>query len=153
MAKISVDSIKKIREKTGAGVVDVKLALEEASGDGKKAEEILKKKGHDMAVKKKERTTSVGRVFSYVHHTGKTATLVELLCETDFMARTDEFQALGQELAMQITSMAPEGAAELLKQKYIRDPKKTIGDLVSEAVAKTGENIQVGRFSRISLGE
>lgn len=153
MAKISVDSIKKIREKTGAGVVDVKLALEEASGDEKKAEEILKRKGHDMAVKKKERTTSVGRVFSYVHHTGKTATLVELLCETDFMARTDEFQALGQELAMQITSMAPKGAAELLKQEYIRDPKKTIGDLVSEAVAKTGENIQVGRFSRISLGE
>jgi len=150
--KISVDLIKQLREKTGAGVADCRAALAESSGDLKKAEEILKKRGFERAAKKADRATNSGLVESYIHQ-GRVGVLVELLCETDFVARTDEFKNLAHELAMQVASMNPKDSSALLKQEYIRDPQKTISDLVKEIIAKLGENITIGRFQRFELGK
>ena len=149
---VDVSLIKKLREKTGAGVADCREALEESKNDLKKAEEILTKKGFEKAAKKSDRETKAGLVESYVHQ-GRVGAMVELLCETDFVARTDEFKALAQEVAMQVASMNPKDSATLLKQEYIRDPQKTIADLVKEVIAKLGENITVGRISRFELGK
>ena len=149
---VDVSLIKKLREKTGAGVADCREALEESKNDLKKAEEILTKKGFEKAAKKSDRETKAGLVESYVHQ-GRVGAMVELLCETDFVARTDEFKTLAHEVAMQVASMNPKDSATLLKQEYIRDPQKTIADLVKEAIAKLGENITVGRISRFELGK
>jgi elongation factor Ts len=146
--KITAEQIKDLREKTQAGFADCKNALEEAKGDMKKAEEILRKKGFEKAAKKSDRETGQGLVESYVHQTGKVGVLVSLLCETDFVARTDEFKSLAHEVAMQVAAMNPKDTAALLKQEYIRDGSKTINDLVTETIAKLGENIKVGSFSR-----
>jgi len=146
--------IKKLREQTGAGVMDVKKALEEAKGDKKRALEILKSRGLEIVGKKAERTTSQGRVEAYLHgNPPSIGVLVELLCETDFVAKTPEFAALAKEVAMQIASMDPTNVEDLLKQEYIREPGKTIQDLVNEAIHKFGENIRIGRFVRYKLGE
>jgi len=104
---ISMDMVKKLRERTGAGVLDCKKALEEANGDMEKAVEILRKKGAAMALKKSTRETKEGWIFSYVHFTGQIGAMLELNCETDFVARTDEFKELGKNLAMQIAAMNP----------------------------------------------
>lgn len=149
--KISVDQIKKLRGETSAGVIEVKRALEEAAGDEEKAREILKHAGFAKAAKKAERETKSGRVFSYIHHSGTVGTLVALLCETDFVARTDEFQTLGREIAMQVASMDPKDKDELLAQDYIREPGRTIGDLIQSIIAKTGENIKLQDFKRFEL--
>ena len=149
---VDVSLIKKLREKTGAGVADCREALEESKNDLKKAEEILTKKGFEKAAKKSDRETKAGLVESYVHQ-GRVGAMVELLCETDFVARTDEFKTLAHEVAMQVASMNPKDSATLLKQEYIRDPQKTIADLVKEVIAKLGENITVGRISRFELGK
>src|SRR3990167_9977279 len=149
---VDVSLIKKLREKTGAGVADCREALEEAKNDLKKAEEILTKKGFEKAAKKSDRETKAGLVESYVHQ-ARVGAMVELLCETDFVARTDEFKTLAHEVAMQVASMNPKDSATLLKQEYIRDPQKTIADLVKEVIAKLGENITVGRISRFELGK
>jgi len=148
---ISAQQIKDLREKTQAGFADCKNALEEAGGDMKKAEEILRKKGFEKAAKKSDRETGQGLVESYVHQTGKVGVLVSLLCETDFVARTDEFKSLAHEVAMQVAAMNPKDTAALLKQEYIRDGSKTINDLVTEAIAKLGENIQIGEFKRSEI--
>ena len=147
---INASDIKKLRELTSAGFADCKNALEESKGDLKKAEEILKEKGIAKAAKKGDRATGSGLVESYVHG-GRIGVLVELLCETDFVARTDEFKTLAHEIALQISSMNPENADELLKQEYIRDASKTIETLIKEAIAKLGENIQIGKFSRLEI--
>ena len=147
---VSLDSIKKLREKTSAGVTDIREALEETSGDLKKAEGILREKGFERANKKGDRATNAGLIESYVHQ-GRVGVLVEVLCETDFVARTDEFKTLAHEIAMQIASMSPKDGSDLLKQEYIRDPSKTIADLIKETIAILGENISVGRFSRFEL--
>lgn len=144
--------IKELREKTSAGVADCREAVEEAKGDLKKAEELLRKKGFEKAVKKGDRVTNAGLIDSYVH-SGRIGVLVELLCETDFVARTDEFKTLAHEISLQISSMNPKNANELLEQDYIRDPSKTIQDLVKETIAKLGENIIIGKFSRIEVGK
>jgi elongation factor Ts len=149
---IDVSSIKDLREKTGAGVADCREALEESKGDFKKAEEILKKRGFEKAEKKSDRETKAGLVDSYIHQ-GRVGAIVELLCETDFVARTDEFKKLAHEISMQVASMNPKDGSELLKQEYIREPEKMISDLIKEAIAKLGENITVGRFSRFELGK
>ncbi len=149
--KITAEQIKTLREKTQAGFADCKNALEEAAGDMKKAEEILRKKGFEKAAKKSDRETGQGLVESYVHQTGKVGVLVSLLCETDFVARTDEFKSLAHEVAMQVAAMNPKDTAALLKQEYIRDGSKTINDLVTEAIAKLGENIQIGDFKRSEI--
>ena len=150
---ISMDQIKQLREKTGAGVMDAKRALEEAAGDMKKAGEWIAKHGVMKAEKKADRETKEGVIGVYIHHDGKSGALVELTCETDFVARTDDFKTLARELAMQVTSMNPQDTDEFLAQEYIRDPKKTIKDLITEVIAKTGENVKLVRFVRYGLGE
>lgn len=150
---MDINQIKKLREETGAGVMEVKAALEEAGGDEKKAKEILRKKGLVKAKKKAGRQTAEGRIYSYVHTGGRVGVLVEVRCETDFVARNEEFEKLCKELALQIASMAPKDVDELIAQDYIRDPKIKVGDLIAETIAKTGENIVVKRFVRFELGE
>ncbi len=150
---ISVDDIKKLREQTGGGVADCRKALEESKGDFKKAEELLKSWGIDKAASKSDRVVGAGLVETYMHGGGKVGAMVEVNCETDFVARTDEFKNLAHELAMQIAAMDPKDVKELEKQEYIRDSSKTISDLIKEIIAKVGENIVVKRFERFELGQ
>jgi elongation factor Ts len=190
--------VKELREKTGAGMMDCKKALAEAGGDSGKAEEILRKKGLSAAAKKSGRIASEGLVASYIHMGGKIGVLVEVNCETDFVARTEGFQLLVKDLSMQIAAAAPlyvrreevpagvvakeleifkaqareskkpEAIVEkiaqgkldkfyeqncLMDQLFVKDDKKKVSDVVTEAVAKIGENIQVRRFARFVLGE
>lgn len=152
MTNISVELIKKLREKTGAGIADCRRALEEAKGDEKKAEELLRSWGIDKAASKADREAGQGLVETYIHGGGKVGAMVEVNCETDFVARTDEFKSLAHEIAMQVSAMNSVDVEELLKQEYIRDSSKTISDLVKEAIAKLGENIVVKRFVRFELG-
>jgi len=151
--KISVDLIRKLREQTGAPVIRVKKVLEEVGGDEKKAFGILQKEGFEKAEKRKERTTSQGLIETYVHHSGKVASVVELLCETDFVARNEIFKELAHNLALQVASLGAKDAEELLGQEFIKDPTKKIQDLVKEVIAKTGENVRVGRVFRVQLGD
>ncbi len=150
MPKISVELIKKLREQTGAPVIRVKKVLEEFKGNEKKAFEVLQKEGFEKAAKREGRETGQGKVFSYVHHTGKVASVVELFSETDFVARNELFETLGKDIALQIAS---QGEKDLMKQEFIKDPTKKIEDLVKEVIAKTGENVRVGRAFRVELGK
>ncbi|MBI2326375.1 translation elongation factor Ts [Candidatus Collierbacteria bacterium] len=146
-----LDKIKELREKTGAGVMDAKRALEEARGDLEEAEKIIVKKGLMKAASKSEREVKSGRVQSYIHNTGRVGAMVEVACETDFVAKTEDFQLLCKEIAMQIASMDPADVEVLMKQAYIRDGSKTIEDLVKALIAKTGENTKIVRFVRYAL--
>jgi elongation factor Ts len=150
---ISMDEIKKLRKKTGAGVMDAKKALEESKGNIGKAEEWIAKKGLARAEKKSDRETSAGAIYAYSHHNGSSATLVELNCETDFVAKTDDFMNLAKEVAMQVNSMGPETVADLLSQEYVRDPSITVEELIKQTSGKLGENIKLKRFQRFELGE
>ncbi len=149
--KIDVELLKKLRAETKAGVADCRQALEDAGGDYAKAKKLLAERGIEKAAKKGDRETSQGIVESYVHN-GRVGVLVELRCETDFVARTDDFKKLAHELALQVASMEPKNVAEFLKGAYIRDPGVTIEALVKQTIAKLGENITVARFSRMELG-
>ena len=149
---VSLELIKQLRDKTSASVADIREALEDSKGDLKKAEEILREKGFERANKKGDRATNAGLIDSYIHQ-GRVGAIVEVLCETDFVARTDEFKTLTHEIAMQVASMNPKDNSDLLSQEYIRDPSKTIQDLIKESIAKLGENITVGRFSRFEIGK
>ena len=151
--KISIGEVKKLREKTGAGIADCRKALEESGGDFRKAEELLKSRGAQIASKKADRATGQGMVETYIHAGGKVGTMVEVNCETDFVAKTEEFKNLAHEVAMQVAAMDPKDVEELSKQEYIRDSSKTIDDLVKEVIAKVGENIKISRFIRFELGE
>ena len=193
---IDINLIKKLRDITGAGVSDAKEALEQAEGDIEKAKDILRLKGQKSASKRAERSTSEGLIGSYLHSNGKIGVLVEVTCETDFVARTSDFQELVHNLALQVAAAAPEylkpedipndviarekniyeqemkdekkpdaikekiaaGKLEkyyssvcLLRQPFIKDYKKIIQDLIVETIAKTGENIQVKKFVRLSM--
>ena len=152
MIDISAKQVKKLREETGAGVMDVRRALIEVNGDEEKAKVVLKEKSVQQAAKKSERVTEQGLVESYIHGGGKVGSLVYIACETDFVAKTDEFKNLAKELAMQVAAMNPESIDELIKQEYIRDSGKTVKILVDEVITKTGENIQIKKFERFSLG-
>lgn len=152
MIDISAKQVKKLREETGAGVMDVRRALIEVNGDEEKAKVVLKEKSVQQAAKKSERVTEQGLVESYIHGGGKVGSLVYIACETDFVAKTDEFKNLAKELAMQVAAMNPESIDELIKQEYIRDSGKTVKILVDEVISKTGENIQIKKFERFSLG-
>jgi elongation factor Ts len=190
--------VQELRQRTGAGMMECKRALEEAKGNIEKAAEMLRTKGIAKADKRVGKTTSEGLVSSYIHHNGKVGVLLEINCETDFVARTDDFKTLAREVALHIASAAPlavdragvpseivdrerrifeeqarqsgkpeqiiakmvEGKVEsyykdvaLLSQPWVREPKKTVGDLVKETSAKVNENIQVRRFVRYQLGE
>lgn len=146
------EKIMKLREETGAGIMDVKRALDEAKGDEKKAREILKAKGLEIAQKKSERATCAGLIDSYVH-LGKLGVLVEVQCETDFVAKTDEFKAFVHEVALQVANSDVKDVKALLKEEYFKDPSKTIQDMLHETITKTGENIKIAKFVKIKLGE
>ncbi len=157
-----LDKIKELREKTGAGVMDAKRALEEALKNSKtqklensklleEAEKIIRQKGLMKAASKSEREVKSGRVQSYIHNTGRVGAMVEVACETDFVANNEEFITLCKEIAMQVASMNPTDVEVLMKQAYIRDGSKTIEDLVKTLIAKTGENTKIVRFVRFAL--
>ena len=195
---ITAEMVKNLRERTGAGMMDCKKALEESAGDVEKAIEFLRIRGLSKAAKKAGRDTSEGLVFSYIHPGSRIGVLVEVNCETDFVARTDDFQNLVKNLAMHIAAAAPLGVtrddipadllakekevfraqaleegkpaavvdkivqgridkffaeAALMDQVYVKDNDKKVSDLVSEAIAKLGENIKVARFARFQLGQ
>lgn len=150
MAKINIELIKKLREETGVAIIRIREVLEEVGGDEKKALEILKKEGFEKATKREGRVTSEGRIFVYAHHTGKVVGLVELLCETDFVAKTEIFQSVGKDLAMQAASM---GTEDFEKQDFVKDSSKKIAVIIKELIAKTGENVKLGRVERIELGK
>lgn len=151
---MTIDSatIKKLREETGAGIIDCKKALTEVGGDFKKAVALVQERGLARAEKKSDRETKQGAVFSYVHNGGKVASLIELLCETDFVARNSEFQELGKNIAMQVAAMNPSTTEELLDQEYIRESGVTIGFLVKQLTGKIGEKIMVNRIVRFEVG-
>lgn len=177
-AAVDAREVQRLRAETGAGVMDCKRALEEARGDYEKAKDLLRQKGLAAAAKRAGREAREGIVESYIHAGGRIGALVELNSETDFVARNSEFRDLARNIAMQVAAMAPivvsedeltaEARAELLKehgdekkaieaavllrQPYIRDNSKTIGDLVAALAQSTGENVRVRRFARFQLG-
>jgi len=165
--KISIEAVKELRNRTNVGIADCNKALLETGGDMEKAIEFLKQRGAAIAEKKKDAAVTEGVIEAYVHHTRHIGTLVELNCETDFVARTDEFRKLARDLAMQIAAaspqfissedMPPEAEAEpqivcLLSQPFIKDPTKTVQEIIAETIAKLGENVKVGKFARFELG-
>jgi elongation factor Ts len=165
---ISTEAVKELRQATGAGVMECKRALEEANGDMERAADILRQRGLALAEARAHRATTQGLVECYIHAGGRIGAMVELNCETDFVARTDAFKALAHDLAMQVAATGPlsispddlpsgaegdPGEMCLLLQPYIRDPSRTIQELISEAIAQTKENIQVRRFARFELGQ
>lgn len=145
-----INEIKKIRDETGAGVMDVRRALKEADGDLEKAKAIIQERGVVVAGKKAGRKTGAGLLESYIHN-NKVGVLLELRSETDFVVRSEPFRRLAHELAMHIAAMNPRNADELLNQAYIRDESRTVAQLVQEIIAKTGENIRIERFCRYEL--
>ena len=166
--ELTVTTIKELRERTGAGIMDCKRALEETSGDLARAEELLAQQGIASAVKKATRSTEEGIVESYIHSGGRIGVLLEVNCETDFVARTGDFKELAHDIAMQVAAMAPSYVSSddvpdgedaesaetvLMHQPFIKDPSKSVQDLVNEGIGKLGENIRVRRFTRFSLGE
>ena len=163
---VSREAIKALRDKTGAGVLECKKALLEAEGDLSNAIAILKERGLLLAEKKAERVTREGLIEAYVHTGGRLGALIEVNCETDFVARTEEFKQLAHDLAMQVAATAPrfisadeapegEDPTEdcLLVQPFIKEPGKRVQDIIAEAKAKLGENIRVRRFARFELRE
>ena len=189
---ITTEKLKELRLRTGAGIVECRNAMQQAGGDLEKATEILRAKGLATAEKKASRTAGEGLVEAYVHTGGKLGAMIEVNCETDFVARTDEFRRLARDLAMQVTATAPQyvsreeippaaveerrqqftqdlagkpaaalegrmekwfGEVALLDQPFIKDENRRVKDVITEAVARIGENIQVRRFARFRIGE
>ncbi len=165
--EISTKMIKELREQSGAGIMDCRSALVSTEGDMEKALEVLKEKGLLKAQKKAERATGQGLVEAYIHTAGRIGAMIEVNCETDFVARTDEFREVAHCLAMQVAALSPQFISEeeipegvevepqevcLLLQPYIKDSTKSVKDVIMETVAKVGENIQVRRFTRYELG-
>jgi elongation factor Ts len=164
---VSTEDVKRLREETGAGMLDCKKALDETGGDFDKAKESLRKKGFESAAKRAERATAEGLIHSYIHHNSRLGVLVELNCESDFVARTDDFRKLAQQIALHIAGRDPtyvstddmtDGAegdpkeVTLMLQPFVQDESRTVEDLIKETISKTGENIRVKRFARFELG-
>jgi elongation factor Ts len=165
--KISAEAVKEVRTRTNIGILECKDALLKAGGDVERAIGILKNQGAMVAEKKAERTTGKGIVEAYVHHDGRVGALVELNCETDFVARTKEFNELAHNLALQVAATSPQfitagdipSGAELepqavclLLQPFIKEPNRTVQEIIAETIAKVGENIKIRRFARFELG-
>ena len=148
---ITTEEIKALREQTGLSIMQCKAALEEAGGDKEKAIALLKAKGAEIASKKGDRTLGAGTVVSYIHSGDTVGVLLELHSETDFVAKNPEFKAVAKEIAMHIAAMKPETTEELLQQPFIKDPSKTIADIINGTVQKFGERTEVGRFTRYSI--
>jgi elongation factor Ts len=166
--KITAALVKELRDQSGAGIMQCRKALIECEGDIEKALEILKQQSLFKAAKKAERKTAEGLIEAYIHTGGRVGAMIELNCETDFVARTDEFRQLAHHLAMQIAAMNPQCITEddynpeigqepqeacLMLQADIKEPDRTIKETIADVIARTGENIKVGRFSRFELGE
>ena len=164
---VSVDAIRELRSRTAAAIIDCKQALEEAGGDLDKATDILRKRGVVILAKKAARSANEGLIETYVHAGGRIGVILELNCETDFVARTPDFQELAHGLALQIAAMSPQavedekplddldstdGEPRLLYQAFVKDSSKTVRDLVTDVVGRVGENIVVRRFVRYELG-
>jgi elongation factor Ts len=167
MTTISASQVKELRERTGAGVMDCKSALQDAGGDVDRAMAILQEKGMAFAEKRMDRETSQGVIECYIHAGGRLGAMVEVNCETDFVARTDDFKNLAKDLAMQVVAYNPLSVSEedlppgaegdpkevcLMSQPFIKDDSRTMADIVKDVIAKTGENIRVRRFVRFELG-
>ncbi len=150
---MNTQDLVKLRRETQAPFSECKEALEEAGGDRAKAKEILKKKGLLAAEKRKDRATAEGVIGSYIHNNNKIGVLVELNCETDFVARNEDFRDFAHKLAMQIASMNPQNVEELLKQEWIFEQGASVEEKLKELIHKTGENIQIKRFVRLQVGE
>jgi elongation factor Ts len=148
---ISTEQIKKLRDATGLSLQQIRVALEDAGGDEAKAMEILKEKSADIAAKKGDRSLGAGVVASYIHSGDTVGAMVELLCETDFVAKNPEFKAAAKDIAMHIAAMNPTDVGELLEQPFIKNPSSTIGQLVNGVVQKFGERTEVGKFTRFSV--
>lgn len=146
-----IELVKKIRQETGLGIMEIKSAVEEASGDEAKAKQILKEKGFKKAESKTERETHQGRVATYTHSTGKIGVMVELQCETDFVAKHEDFVGLTKDICLQIAAMNPETVDDLIKQEFIKDSSKTIEEMIKTLVAKFGENMKLTRFARFEI--
>lgn len=151
MASADIKLLKKLRDETAASISDCRLALEESNNDYKKALSFIRKRSAEKAEKKKDRETSQGLIEAYIHQNGKVGAMVEILCETDFVARTDEFKNLAHEIAMQVAAMNPKDVNALLRQEYIRDSSLTIQALVRQTIGKLGENIIIKKITRFSL--
>ena len=149
---IDIDQVKRLKELTGVGLTDAKKALQESGGDFDKALDAMRKKGLTRAEKRSEREARAGLIGSY-NHDGRIGVVVEINCETDFVARNDIFKELVKDVAMHIAASEPADVKGLLEQPFIKDLDQTVGDLVKDRAARLGENIVVRRFSRIALGE
>ncbi len=147
-----IHSIKELRDQTGISVAECQKALEEASGDKERALEILKARGAEVADKKSDRHLGAGVISSYIHGHGTLGVLVELSCETDFVAKNEGFEALAIDIAMHIAAMNPADTAELLTQEFIKDPALTIESLIQQGTQKFGERIVLPRFARFEIG-
>jgi len=165
--KIPTEAVKELRSRTSAGMLECKKALLEADGDIEKAVKVLQRYGLSVAQKKMERVTTEGIVEAYIHHTGKIGALVELNCESDFVAHTDEFRQLARDIAMQVAATSPQfiTAEEipekegfdpqtdcLLNQPFIKEPAKSVQEIINQTIAKVGENIKISRFARFEIG-
>ena len=150
--KADVTQLKKLREETGASIMDVKNVLEEHAGDYEKAKADLIEKGKAKAEKKSaEREAGQGLVHAYIHTTGKLGSLIHVACETDFVAKTDDFQKLCHELAMQVCTEDYQDVPALLEAEYMRDPTKQVKDVVQETSAKTGEKVEIKQFVKYAV--
>jgi elongation factor Ts len=162
-----MENIKKLRDQTEAGIMECKKALAEANGDFDRAVEILRERGLSRASKRAERVASQGLVETYIHGGGRIGAMIELNCETDFVARTDSFKALAHDIAMQVAATSPRYLSKeevpadvtdpvceivLLEQPFIKDPGRTIQDRINDLVVTTGEKVELRRFCRFELG-
>ena len=148
---ITTEQIKALREETGLSIMQCQKALEEAGGDKAKAIELLKEKGAEIAKKKGDRTLGSGVVSSYIHAGDSVGAMLELLCETDFVAKNPEFRSTARDIAMHIAAMKPADVGELLQQPYIKGSGETIGDLINGTIQKFGERTEIGEFIRYSI--
>jgi elongation factor Ts len=148
---ITTEQIKALRDETGLSIQQIRIALESAGGDKDKALEILKSESAKIAAKKGDRNLGAGVVAAYIHSGDTVGAMVELMCETDFVAKNPEFKATAREIAMQVAAMNPKDVGELLEQPYIKGSGETIGELVNGTVQKFGERTEIGQFIRYSI--
>jgi elongation factor Ts len=146
----NLDTIQKLREETGAGVMEAKKALDEAGGDMAKAAQLLRAKGVEKARKRADREAGAGLIHGYVHN-GRVGVILDLRAETDFVVNSDPFRELAKELALQIAAMGGETPEAVLEQAYIKDPSKTVNELVQDVIRRTGENVKLHAFYRLAL--
>lgn len=148
---ITTEQIKALREETGLSIMQCRQALEEAGGDKDKAVDLLKQKGAEIASKKGDRTLGAGAVAAYIHSGDTVGAMVELLSETDFVAKNPEFKAIAKDIAMHIAAMKPVDVGELLEQPFIKGNGETIGEIINNTIQKFGERTEIGKFTRFSI--